>query len=157
MEMNRELAGLFGDCWHEYGPSIRSHGRNYYAICGICEERTASVPHGSLQRERDKNPDYLTLVTVLCDGCGGSGRTQDCKCPPYYECDDPCPTCQGRKTRTISKLQHRMEELGWWAPFVCTIVGYALRINNPTSIDHVVDTLTDLQALGAKVIEWRKS
>ena len=159
--MNRELAVLFGDCWHEKATKeMRENwtigGPKPILSCPIC---------GLSEMQYGNTPDYLTLVTVPCDGCGGSGYGFDINITESDETQPICPTCQGRKTRTISKLQQRMEAKGWWKKFkywlytkesdkVKPSCGFDLN-DAYECYDDCADTFTDLQALGAKVIEWK--
>ena len=116
-----------------------------------CGKKNMIHAEASKHREENKPQDLLAQVTVPCDACGGEGEVIDkpdfvagaLKPLPYQ-----CPSCNGLKTRRITRLQQILEERGEWKKF--------LRWLGQNLIDDYADILTDANKLGQAYLEWRK-
>lgn len=109
------------------------------------------------------NQDLLAQVTIPCDKCGGTGEIPDKRTLSTMVIDrgsKTCPSCEGRKTRRITRLQQIMEGRGEWVPFFLWWVDKCSHVDGTG--EGYVDKFTlfdilDANKLGAAVLEWKEA
>lgn len=155
IEINERLHKAFGICLHEFGPKMKTWKGLCLNGCGLDF------------KDFNGHQDLLAQVSIPCDRCGGE-RHKKCKqgipiirrhptkpCASDDICTDicviTCPSCDGLKTRRITRLQQIMEEWGEWSSFLAFIVICHQGVATFTGI------LTDANKLGAAVLEWKGS
>ncbi len=144
-QVNKDLAGIFGLCWHEF-----DNGEWLSAAFPYDEEHCVLCGASNLHAPR---PDFRDIIQVACLECGVKpGIADNCV----------CDACSGIGSRYVSRLQVLAEKNDTWKDFLWDLVW--LSVTNVLPVPGGKDlkyemrpliVVTDINQLLVKYRDWR--